>query len=81
MTDNKNFDNEIINEQQLGCVSGGDDGRLIGGGSGDSAPSGGRGGTKKMKIICPECGRTVEVTVSAFSDEVTCPVCKKSFKF
>ena len=72
----KNLNNEELNKEQLGNVTGGDD-RTISG-SGGSSPSGGRGGSKKATVICPECSSTVTVTVKAFSDNVICPACKKS---
>ncbi|MCR5123534.1 MAG: hypothetical protein K6B74_14075 [Ruminococcus sp.] len=63
---NKNLTNEELDKEQLDEAVGG---------------AGDKGGSKKMTIVCPECGNTVTVTVKAFSGEVTCPICKKSYVF
>ena len=61
-----NLNDEELNKDQLDGAVGG---------------AGGKGGSKKMTIVCPECGNTVTVTGDAFSGEVTCPLCKKSYVF
>ena len=68
---------EELDMEQLENIAGGGDDRTISG-SGGGFPSGGRGGSKKTTVICPECSSTVTVTVSAFSDKAVCPSCGKN---
>jgi len=77
----KNVNDEELNNEHLENVTGGDQntGGGMSGSGGTFPPTGGRGGSKTMTVVCPACSNTVTVTVGVFSNGVTCPICKKTF--